>query len=186
MFGIQVKIGFLLPNTLLNQKLLTQNSRAMKTQLLKYTLSCMFVLLLSGWTVVNAQATVKHFCYNDPVTFTMGERHPCLDEIVVFSGNLHGNATTVTNGNTTNATGHWNYQGVSGIGQTSGDTYLWIEQNHFNNNAWPVALSHVDNRRIHIIHIGGADFYLNYSFQWTVNANGDYTHSVAYTEQECE
>ena len=123
----------------------------------------------------------------DIVTFVS-----CADqgqgELVFLSGNLHilFHLNISASGNVS-FKDHFQPQGVSGSGQTTGDTYhgtgVTQDKNHFGQVGQ--AISFIDNFRI-IGQGSNNNFTLHENFHVTVNANGTITTFVDNISADCK
>ena len=123
----------------------------------------------------------------DIVTFV-----PCADqgqgELVFLSGNLHilFQLTISASGNVS-FKDHFQPQGVSGSGQTTGDSYhgtgVTQDKNHFGQVGQ--TLSFIDNFRI-IGQGSSNNFTLHENFHVTVNGNGTITTFVDNISADCK
>ena len=151
----------------------------MKTKLLSITLIGLLAISLGSWTSMNTGATTTPFNYSIP--FNASDVYvPCTDELVDFTGSvhIHGNTVMTPNGNI-HVNIHQNLQGVSGIGQTSGDSYNYIGAYHEHFNG-VVGETYSQNLTSKIISNGTQWNHLH-NYHVTVNANGEttvefYTH----------
>jgi len=107
---------------------------------------------------------------------------PCANggagELVFLEGPLHVLISITINGNNVSGDTHFQPQGVSGTGQSTGDAYnaTGVTQDHFKGsfNNGQFNETFVNNFRI----IGqgpGNNFTVHENFHLTVNANGDVT-----------
>lgn len=83
---------------------------------------------LSLWTLGGAVVCLTTLAFagnlgqlDVPINVTV--TNPCNGEFVDLSGVLHLDATITVNGNTTHVTSQANAQGVTGIGEVTGDVY---------------------------------------------------------------
>jgi hypothetical protein len=149
----------------------------------------MSMLLLP--TTVLAQAT--HTTINDQVPINQTAFVPCANggagETVELTGTLHTLivVTTSDSGRIT-VKEHFQPQGVTGIGETTGDTYQATgvtqqTQTWDGNDDMPIEFTFVNNFRI-IGHGPGNNFLVHETTHVTVNANGEVTaeHSTFTTE----
>jgi hypothetical protein len=107
---------------------------------------------------------------------------PCANggagELVDLDGPLHTLITFNINGNRVSGKTHFQPQGISGLGQDTGDKYqgTGVTQDHFNGsfNNGQFNETFVDNFRI----IGqgpGNNFLVHENFHLAINANGEVT-----------
>jgi hypothetical protein len=118
---------------------------------------------------------------------------PCANggagEVVNLSGPLHTLITYNINGNNVSGNTHFQPQGLSGIGQTTGDTYqgVGVTQDHFNavfdNGRFNE--TYVNNFRI-IGHGPGNNYLLHENFHLTINADGTLSTAHDNFRAECK
>lgn len=115
-----------------------------------------------------------------PVSFTA--LVPCANggagELVDFTGSVHEVSRIAIDGNTVHAGLHFNYQGLKGVGQITGDTYAAngsfeeTENGDFVNGAFMTTTQ----EHIHYNGQGSApNLTIRFSEHLTINANGDVT-----------
>jgi hypothetical protein len=165
---------------------------------ISFTTESLFVWNKSGKGQMTCQFNVNE---NGALTFTEVDKFPinflayvpcALDgagELVELQGDLHSVFHVTEDGSGGfHIGGLSSYQGVSGVGQTSGDSYQANGGSHFRFNAGdplPFTDTFVDNFRI----IGqgpGNNFLVHYNYHVTVNANGELTASVDNFKAECK
>jgi hypothetical protein len=139
-----------------------------------------------GTTTALAEVTT-----NIRIPDTLSVFVPCADggagEVVDLSGNLHVLLRTTLDGNGGFHTKyHFQPQGISGTGQTTGDKYqaTGVTQEQFNGKVGQ-EFTYVNNFRI----IGqgpGNNFLVHQLIHITVNANGEVTASVDNFSIECK
>ena len=150
----------------------------MKTKLFSITLIGLLAISLASWTSMNTGATTTPFNYSVPFDATLYV--PCTDELVDFTGNLHVHGNTVMKPNgSVNINAHQNLQGVSGIGQTSGDSYNYNGAYHVHING-NVGETYSESFNSKIVS-NGNQWNHKHNYHITVNANGEttvefYTH----------
>ena len=107
----------------------------------------------------------------------------CTSEQVELSGRIHLVSQVQSDGT---VVGHFNYQGVSGVGLTSGTTYRSSSVDNFRLAApLPSDITSVSSFRL--ISSGTEDNLLvRVLFHITVNANGEVTAEVEDVNIECE
>jgi hypothetical protein len=108
-------------------------------------------------------------------------------ELVVLEGNLHGLITVTENANHLSIKTHFQPQGISGTGLTTGDKYqaTGVTQDHFKIGIGAETFTFVNNFRI----IGqgpGNNFLVHQTFHLTFNANGQLTATVDNFSVECK
>ena len=118
---------------------------------------------------------------------------PCANggagEAVLLTGNLHVLLhTTISNSGNAHFKVHFQPQGVSGVGLTTGDNYqgTGVTQPEANfNDPLPVTRTFINNFRI----IGqgtGNNLLVHQNAHLTINANGEVTATVSNTSVECK
>jgi hypothetical protein len=107
-------------------------------------------------------------------------------ELVVLEGNLHVLLRfTVSANGTVHAASHFQPQGISGVGQTTGDKYqaTGVTQDEFN-----ATVGHeetfINNFRI-IGQENGNNFLVHQTIHMTINANGSVTAFVNMVSVDC-
>ncbi len=107
----------------------------------------------------------------------------CTGEDILLSGRIHLVSQLQSDGS---EVGHFNYQGVSGVGLTSGTTYRASTVDHFRLVApFPSDITSV--RSLRLISPGPEDDLLvRFLFHITVNANGEITAEVENVNIECK
>ena len=119
---------------------------------------------------------------NDSIDVNLVVFVPCANggagELVDLSGPLHILITSNINGNNVSGKSHFQPQGLSGFGLTTGDSYqgTGVTQDHFKGsfNNGQFNQTFVNNFRI----LGqgpGNNFLLHENFHLTINANGELT-----------
>jgi hypothetical protein len=133
---------------------------------------------------VRAQATAVTTTESVPLELTVFI--PCVPENVTLTGNLQiVNHTTVNADGTFHLVSHLNPQGLSGVGDVTGDKYqgAGVTQNEVNTNA---------GQQVTFLNImrfvgqgPGNDFSLQQQVHVTVNANGQTTTVVDNFRADC-
>jgi hypothetical protein len=134
-------------------------------------------LVLSFAAPASAQVVV-----NDSSPIALLVFIPCADdgagELVLVEGDLHTLITFTVNGNNVSGKTHFQPQGVSGTGLTTGDTYrgTGVTQDHFKGSLQngQFTQTFVNNFRI-IGHGPGNNLLIHENFHLTINASGDVT-----------
>lgn len=152
------------------------------------TLLAITAIALAGAAGAGAQATTV--TTNEQVPITVFAFVPCANdgagELVVLTGTLHVlTHVTIDDQGGLHVKQHFQPQGLSGVGLTTGDTYrgTGVTQTEFNATAATEQTS-INNFRI----IGqGRDnnFLVHSTFHVTVNANGEVTTVVDNFSAEC-
>ena len=154
--------------------------------------TCLVIVLttLAGAAAARAQATTV--TTNEQIPFELIAFVPCANggagELVLVSGTLHvlTHQTIDTQGGV-HAKTHFQPQGATGVGLTTGDTYhaTGVTQEHFNFNASAgFTDTFINNFRI----IGeGPDnnLLVHQTIHVTITPNGDVTSEVLNTSVEC-
>jgi hypothetical protein len=145
---------------------------------------------LAGAGSALAQATAVTTSVRIPLPQPFQRFVPCAaegaGELVDLSGTLHVLIHTTLDGSGGfHAETHFQPQGVTGIGLTTGDIYqgTGVNQNEFNGTVGEESTS-VDNFRI-VGHGPGNNFLLHETLHATVNANGVVTAFVSNFRVEC-
>ena len=142
----------------------------MKTKLLSIALIGAFAFVLSGWTTMNNGATHTSFNYTEPVDWVVW--NPCTDEYVVCDGDIHiHGSTTVTPSGNFHLNYHENNQSVTGVGQTTGNTYNYVGvlHKHYNGNVGETIFETYNAKMVS----NGNQFNHDINVHITVNANGE-------------
>lgn len=152
------------------------------------TLLAITAIALAGAAGAGAQATTV--TTNEQVPITVFAFVPCANdgagELVLLTGTLHVlTHVTIDDQGGLHVKQHFQPQGLSGVGLTTGDTYrgTGVTQTEFNATAATEQTS-INNFRI----IGqGRDnnFLVHSTFHVTVNANGEVTTVVDNFSTEC-
>lgn len=150
----------------------------------------LLALLASALTIVTAAAARAEVTENVKVPLDIAVYIPCADggagELVTLSGNLHVLIRfTQSKRGGIHAGSHFQPQGITGVGETTGDTYrgTGVTQDQFNATVG-VEETFVNNFRI----IGqgpGNNFLLHSVFHITINANGTLTTLVDRFSVDC-
>jgi hypothetical protein len=106
----------------------------------------------------------------------------CTGEVVEISGTIHLVNQTQADGS---LIGHFNYQNVSGVGLTSGNTYRVTAVDHVRLVApFPSSISSVQSFRL-ISRGGGSNLLVTALYHITVNASGELTASIDDLNMQC-
>jgi hypothetical protein len=107
---------------------------------------------------------------------------PCANggagEIVDLQGPLHVLISFTINGNKVSGDSHFQPQGISGVGESTGDTYhaTGVTQDHFDGSFNNGQFNETFINNFRIIGQGpGNNFLIHENFHVTINANGDLT-----------
>jgi hypothetical protein len=146
---------------------------------------------VAGLRPALAQATTVTTSVRIPLPQPFRVFVPCAaggtGEIVDLSGTLHVLLHTTLDGSGGfHAKTHFQPQGVTGVGLTTGDTYqgTGVNQNQFNGTVGDESTS-VENFRI-IGHGPGNNFLVHETLHTTVNAHGVVTAFVSNVSVECK
>ena len=138
-----------------------------------------------------AAASVFHDNFKIPVNILVFI--PCADggagEFEELTGNLHVLFHTTINGNRFNVKSHFQPQGISGIGQSTGDKYqgTGVTQERFGGSFVNGQFSATFINNFRIIGQGpGNNFLIHETFHITVNANGEVTAFVDNFRVDCK
>lgn len=117
---------------------------------------------------------------------------PCANggsgELVHVEGNLHVLITFTVNGNNVSGKTHFQPQGVTGTGLTSGDKYqaTGVTQDHFKSSLQNGQFSGTFVNNFRIIGQGPGNNYLIHSnTHITLNASGDVTADASNFQSDC-
>jgi hypothetical protein len=144
---------------------------------MKYLKTVLAGAVIAFTACLPAQAAVQ---VNESIDIEFAAFVPCANggagEIVTLSGPLHVLITYTVNGNRVRGKTHFQPQGLSGVGQSTGDSYrgVGVTQDHFSGSLQngQYTGTYVNNFRI----IGqgpGNNFHLHENFHLTINANGE-------------
>jgi hypothetical protein len=107
---------------------------------------------------------------------------PCANggagEIVDLEGPLHVLVSFTINNNHVNGNSHFQPQGISGTGETTGDTYhaVGVTQDHFEGSLVNGQFNENFVNNFRIVGQGpGNNFSIHENFHITINANGELT-----------
>jgi hypothetical protein len=155
-------------------------------------ISFVLALTLASSLAAAVSAQALAITTNDFIPFAQAVFVPCADggagEVVLISGTLHVQNHITINNNRASIKSHFQPQGASGVGVTTGDVYhaTGVTQEHdsvpLTNGAFEFTF--INNFRI----IGeGPDnnLLVHQTVHVTVNANGDVTSNVTNTSVEC-
>jgi hypothetical protein len=155
------------------------------------TVSALVVLVLvfaalarPAWGERGAQTETETFTYEESVLY-----HPCTGELIRLEGRVHFlvHFTYVVDGST-HFTSQVNGQGLRGIGETSGVSYVWNFASGSNftiDDPYPLVVTVPFNS--HVIAEGTEpDFRHHFLSHLTINENGEITSSVFESRTECE
>jgi hypothetical protein len=151
----------------------------MKSNICRIMMMCLVAMTV---TVVQANAAVE---VNNTTDITISVFIPCAaggaGEVVDLSGPLHTLISFTMNGNNVSGYFHFQPQGISGVGETTGDKYqaTGVTQQSFKNSLQngQANLTFVNNFRI----IGqgpGNNYLVHETLHFTINANG--TQAVSF------
>ena len=132
-----------------------------------------------GATPFNDQAII-------PVTTT--QTNPCAGEDVDLSGNIHLGIHGVINKNKISFNGHVNTQGLSGVGQVSGNTYISNSVSSFSSNQNFNGAFETTMIQNAVFTASGKDNNLlaKITIHITINANGEVTAQVVNIIADCK
>ena len=106
----------------------------------------------------------------------------CTGEVVEISGTIHMMNQTQTDGS---VIGHFNYQNVSGVGLTSGNTYQVSAVDTFRLSApFPTDISSLQSFRL-ISRGSESNLLVTVLYHITVNANGEVIASIDDLNMQC-
>jgi hypothetical protein len=148
------------------------------------TVLTLVVVFVVGIATLPMQAAVTT---NTSIPITLFVDIPCAGELVVLNGPLHIlSSVTFDSAGGFHMLGHFQPQGISGLGQTTGAKYQATGETEFQTNAKavPFETSFVNNFKI----IGqgpGNNLLIHENMHLTVNANGTVTAVIDNTSVEC-
>jgi len=151
---------------------------------INWTVLTLVVVLVVGVATLPMQAAVTT---NTSIPITLFVDIPCAGELVVLNGPLHIlSSVTFDRAGGFHMLGHFQPQGISGLGQTTGAKYQATGETEFQTNAKavPFETSFVNNFKI----IGqgpGNNLLIHENMHLTVNANGTVTAVIDNTSVEC-
>jgi len=129
---------------------------------------------------------------NDSFLLNISVFVPCANggagEVVDLSGPLHELISLTINGNNISGTTHFQPQGISGTGETTGDKYqaTGVTEDHFNSSFQNGQFNETFVNNFRIIGQGpGNNFLVHENFHITVNSNGDVTTSHDNFSADC-
>jgi hypothetical protein len=153
--------------------------------------ACVFLAAISAALALGVQAAQPAVVINESFPVAIAVFVPCAadgaGETVVLEGNLHGLITITANKNHLSIKTHFQPQGLSGTGLTTGDKYqgTGVTQDHFTTGIGATTFTFVNNFRI----IGqgpGNNFLVHENVHVTMNANGGVTATVDNFSVECK
>jgi hypothetical protein len=138
-----------------------------------------WVAVLSALVLSAATTSSAGVVVNDSSPIVLVVFVPCADggtgELVVLEGNLHTLVTFTLNGNNVSGKTHFQPQGISGVGLTTGDKYhgTGVTQDHFKGSLQNGQFTSTFVNNFRIVGQGpGNNFSIHENFHLTVNANG--------------
>jgi hypothetical protein len=150
-----------------------------------------FFATIAAALLLTPTAAQSAVVLNESFPVAIGVFVPCAaggaGEFVVLEGNLHGLITVTENKNHLSIKTHFQPQGISGTGETTGDKYqgTGVTQDHFTIGNGAETFTFVNNFRI----IGqgpGNNFLVHQTVHLTFNANGELTATVDNFSVECK
>jgi len=157
---------------------------AMTKHSINWTVLTLVAGLVVGGAVLPMQAAVTT---NTSIPITLVVNIPCAGELVVLNGPLHILFSfTFDRAGGFHMVGHFQPQGISGLGQTTGAKYQATGETEFQTNAKavPFETSFVNNFKI----IGQGpsnNLLIHENLHLTVNADGTVTAVIDNTSFEC-
>jgi len=155
-------------------------------------LATLAVVVLGALATVTAAQAGNTTITNTSFPVSFSEFVPCANggagEIVDFTGTVHSLLRTTINGNRFSQTFEGNYQGVTGTGETTGDTYVGDGAEHqtFNDSFTNGQFTGTFTTHVNFVGQGSAP---NLTFSEvahiTVNANGDVTVNFDNFSVDC-
>lgn len=148
---------------------------------LKILLSMLGGLTLAWFSFVNP-VSVLGVASSNTLPLHAIRSADCTGELVELSGTVHLVSQTQPDGS---LVGHFNYQGVTGVGLMSGITYQATAVDHFYLSA-PFPSSINSMRNFHLISQGGdSNLLVTILYHITVNAKDEVTVSIDSLEMQC-
>src|SRR4051812_15309757 len=148
------------------------------------------VVLLLAALAVPAQAAVE---VNDSFDTFLVVFVPCANggagEVVDLQGPLHVLISFTINGNHVSGDSHFQPQGISGTGESTGDKYqaTGVTQDHFSGSLVNGQFNETFVNNFRIIGQGpGNNFLVHENFHLTINANGEVTTFHDNFSVECK
>jgi hypothetical protein len=144
------------------------------------------VLAVSGAAAqaANVQNTSVPISFSAPV--------PCANggagEVVDFAGFIHDVVAITTNNNTTTYTAEENFQGLKGIGETTGIGYVGTGATHTTQNGQFITGPLAEGVTLHESFNGqgpATNFTTSELIHFTLNANGTLTATVITVKVSC-
>lgn len=160
----------------------------MKNKLLSIALIGIIAFLASGWTVLNAPAPktiLFEIEYHDFIDYSETIDNSCAGEVIDWSGKIHRKAKVIVyDDGTLEVDGHYNNQGVKGVGQTTGKKYQWSSTANIKLEAFVGLPEHVVQHG-NITTKGGLVSKTSRNMHMTINGNGEITHFFDEVTDEC-
>ena len=130
---------------------------------------------------------------NETIDVDLMQFVPCANggvgELVELNGPLHILTSISMNGNNFSGKTHFQPQGVSGVGQITGDQYhaVGVTQDHFKGSFKNGQFNQTFVNNFRIIGQGrGNNFLVHENFHLTINVNGDVTTAHDNFSVECK
>lgn len=126
---------------------------------------------------------------NTQVPILIAVSIPCANEIAVLGGDLHILFhTTIDEGGGTHLEVHFNPQGVSGVGLTSGNKYQGTGVTRYDlNTSGPPPFEFVSVNNFNITGQGpGNNMLMHFNTRVSIDANGTSTATVSNFKAECK
>ena len=146
---------------------------------MRSTMTFVGIGILLAVLAAPAQAVVV---VNDSTEINLLAFVPCADggagELVDLTGPLHTLITFTVNGNSVSGVAHFQPQGLSGVGTTTGDTYhgTGVTTDHFRGSLVNGQFTETFVNNFRIIGQGpGNNLLVHENLTITLNANGDLT-----------
>jgi hypothetical protein len=129
---------------------------------------------------------------NEKIPFSLVAFVPCANdgagEFVLVEGTLHVLTTFTINDNNVSGKVHFQPQGATGVGLTTGDTYhaTGVTQEHFKGSLQNGQFNDTFINNFRIIGPGpNNNLLVHQTIHITINANGEVTSTVDNTSVEC-
>jgi len=159
---------------------------------MRKTFAVLAVVVLGALASVTAAQAGNTTITNEQIPVSFTDLVPCAaggaGELVDFTGTIHVVSRVTINGNRESASFHENYQGLKGVGETTGDTYVGNAEENGSQNLSLNNGQAESSFQLHINYNGqgsAPNFSENAVEHITINANGDVTVSFTNFSIDC-
>jgi len=144
----------------------------------RFAVACLTLLMLLGGSALPASALGA----SDQMPLYFLRSADCSGEVVEISGTIHVVNRIQADGS---VMGHFNYQNVTGLGLTSGDTYRVSAVDNIRLSApFPSSITSVQS--FHLISRGsGGNLLVQVSYHITVNGKGQVQAFIEELSMQC-